>query len=64
MSCRNAGNGRNRNNSTGSFANKDPDRDSLDDYGEDRFGEDAGSLIGEYNDDRNTGGATEGPEFV
>ena len=62
--CRNAGNGHKRNNSTGSFANRDPDRDSLDDYGEDKFGEDAGSLIGEYNDDRKTSAPGGGPEFV
>lgn len=57
------GNGINRQNSGGSFPNRDPDRDSLDEYGEDRFGEDTGSLIGAYNDDR--GAQTVGnAEFV
>lgn len=35
---------------------RDPDRDSLEAYGEeDRFAEDAASLIGVYNDDRKHG---------
>lgn len=59
---RHAGNGLNRNNSRDSLPNKDADRDSLDDYGEDKFGEDAASLIGEYNDDKKP--TSVGPEFV
>ena len=57
------GHGMNRNGSRSSLPNRDPDRDSLDEYGEDKFGEDAGSLIGEYNDDKKLS-TVAGPEFV
>lgn len=53
----------NKNGSLSSLPNRDADRDSLDEYGEDRFGEDAGSLIGEYNDDTKPSTVV-GPEFV
>ena len=58
------GNGVPRQNSGGSLPNKDPDRDSLDEYGEDRFDEDAASLIGAYNDDRRPHNTVDEPEFV
>lgn len=46
----------NRQNSNASMPYRDPDRDSLEAYGEeDRFAEDAASLIGVYNDDRKHG---------
>ncbi|XP_028417506.1 fibronectin type III domain-containing protein-like [Dendronephthya gigantea] len=58
------GNGISRQDSGVSDPNRDPDRDSLDDYGEDRFDEDAASLIGAYNDDRRHNKAVDEPEFV
>ena len=61
---RHNGNGVSRQDSGGSLPNKDPDRDSLDEYGEDRFDEDAASLIGAYNDDRKANKYVDEPEFV
>ena len=57
-------NGVNRQNSGASLPNRDPDRDSLDDYEDDRFEEDAASLIGAYNDDRRANKHVDQPEFV